>query len=352
MLFRSFLRLGTRTLVDARELERLVLVVGDKPVPVVVNDGRERECVFLSPDVHYVQYMKFELDKIRNDLSARALTVAVDALGRIARPLGFNRCVSVNNWLFTTNPSLTLSAPELGELTEALVRRFPAYALVLRNVDAREESARHLYRDAGWKLVINRPVHEWSHAGLNRSSRLHVRADAKLLADPRFTVDSRASLAPGDEHRIAELYRVLYLEKHSRYNPRFTSRFFRAVHDAGMWRFTTVALDGRIVAFCTTFDDGPRIVTALVGYDTKLDGHAYPLYRMVVAEAMRHAQERGRLLFLSTGSAKFKHYRGSREWIEHEAVYDAHLPPLGRVPWTLFRTALDLGVKGLDTGQI
>ena len=53
----DFLRLGPAGLLQTRDLERFVVLVGDKPVPVVVNDGSEQDCYILSPYAHFVKYM-------------------------------------------------------------------------------------------------------------------------------------------------------------------------------------------------------------------------------------------------------------------------------------------------------
>ncbi len=67
----EFLRLGPSRLIETRDLERLVLRVGDEFLPVVVNDGSESLCYLVSPEVHYVRYMEQELEKIENNRTAR-----------------------------------------------------------------------------------------------------------------------------------------------------------------------------------------------------------------------------------------------------------------------------------------
>ncbi|HEU5073016.1 MAG TPA: hypothetical protein VFU02_02570 [Polyangiaceae bacterium] len=133
----------------------------------------------------------------------------------------------------------------------------------------------------------------------------------------------------------------------------YTPAFFRLVHDSGMMTYSTVrSRDHRILAFGTSFEDESRSVAALVGYDTTLDRRSFPLYRMVVANGLRAAMQRNRVLFLSTGAANFKLCRGSYEWLEYEAVYDRHLPRHKRLPWKAFGALLDAGTRNLNTSQI
>ena len=62
---------------------------------------------------------------------------------------GFNRCVSVSNWLFTTSPQVKLSRQALVMLTERLVERFGDLPIVFRGLDLRVEETRRLFEDAG-----------------------------------------------------------------------------------------------------------------------------------------------------------------------------------------------------------
>lgn len=149
-----------------------------------------------------------------------------------------------------------------------------------------------------------------------------------------------------------KMYTALYVKKHQGFNCRYTARFFRLVHDAGLMTFTLVRHDRRIIAFGTFFEDGARRVATLVGYDTALDRRRFPMYRMVIADALRTAEAQRRRLFLSTGAASFKLNRGTYEWMEYEAVYDRHLPPHRRLPWAAFKAILDAGTKNLNTLEI
>jgi hypothetical protein len=350
---RDFLRLGPALLASTTEQERFVLAVDGTPIPVVVNDGREKDCYLLSPYAHYVKYARLEFDKI-SGMQARLLGRAVTSVGRLCLPLGFNRCLSVNNWLFTTSPDLRLTPSQLATVTRTLVERHPGLPIIFRCVDARDPATQRTFADAGYKLVVNRPVHEWHPERTERKHRRQARHDLKKLLHPPagLEVETPATLPPGAEEDVHRLYSLLYIQKHAGYNCRYTARFFRAAHDTGVMQFVLVRLEGRIVAFCTLFEDGDRTVLSLVGYDTALDRQKYPLYRMMMAHGLRLGFERNRLIFLSTGAATFKHNRGSKEWMEYEAVYDRHLPGYRRLPWSAFKAIYDRGVKDLDTLQI
>ncbi|HEX4352962.1 MAG TPA: hypothetical protein VHZ95_08615 [Polyangiales bacterium] len=351
----EFLRGGPRSLIEAVDLPRLVVAVESELVPVVVNDGRERLCYFLSPRVHYVDYMREELAKIRGNREAAILAYLVALLGRVSAPLGFNRCVSVNNWLFTTSPSLQLTAAGLTALTRALAERFP-FPIVVRGIDLRDDAARRTFERAGYAFVVNRPVFELDTTRIDKlasSQRAYIKRDQLALDRSGLRVVVDDPLPGDDAARVAALYRGLYLEKHSRFNARYTPAYFRLAADSGIERVVTLRDEaGTIVAFMTLRPERDRLVLALVGYDLARQAAGLPLYRGIFAAALRIAREEQRICFMSTGNAEFKRRRGGIEWLEYEAVYARHLSLPRRAPWQMFKSTFDLAIGKLDTSQI
>ena len=57
----------------------------------------------------------------------------------------------------------------------------------------------------------------------------------------------------------------------------------------------------------------------------------------------------GRPVFLSTGASSFKLNRGSREALEYEAVFTAHLGRARQLPWGVARSVYNLAARSLDT---
>jgi hypothetical protein len=350
----ELLRVGPARLTETRDLARLVLRFGDDFIPVVVNDGQESLCYLISPEVHYIRYMRDELSKIQGDRTARMVSAAVSAMGWIALPLGFNRLVSVNNWMLTTSQTVRLSEETLRDIAGYLSRRYPDFAVVFRGVDPRQAATKQAFESAGYELVLHRPVFESNAESRDATPnrRFTIRRDRRLLREPPLQVEIDAVLRSGEEFAIARLYRQLYLEKHSRFNVRYTPEFFRVAHDAGLERLITVRITGELVGFGTIRNDGDRLICALVGYDTRLDQRKLPVYRAVLAACLETAIAEQRVMFLSTGNAAFKRRRGGIEWFEYEAVYQRHLRPHRRLPWRMFRVAFERAKSGLDTSQI
>ncbi|WP_437579605.1 hypothetical protein [Sorangium sp. So ce887] len=356
--FVEFLRHGPSGLMDnGRSTRAFMAVVGDALVPLVVNDGDVDDCYLVSTRCHYILYMMFEMSKIRPRWKTWPLQRAVGLLGRVVTRAGFNRCVSINNWLLTTSPQNQLTRDELATLTAGLCRLFPEHALVMRAVDPREITAEAVIAACGYRLIAHRPVHEWDPtriARLSANQRAAVRKDLALFHDGPFSVREPKELAPAEAQRVAWLYHALYIGKHSRLNACFNAGFFHAVTSTGM---SPIALlerkdTGELVAFVTYFEDPGRLVSSLVGYDPQLPRNSFPCYRMALAFTFRLSIERRKPLFLSTGAASIKRRRGSYEWMEHEAYFVQHLPRTRQLAWDAMAALLNLAAARLDTSQI
>ncbi len=330
--------------------------VDGKTILVVTNDGDADDCYLVSAYAHYVRYMREEVAKLAPGVARLAVRAALEVLGAVARATRFNRTVSINNWLYSTNPSSDLRPAELAALTESLVRRYPSHALVFRSLDAGDGEQLARLRSAGYRLVINRPVHIWHpEFRMTRRQREEHARDRTLLRRSRIEIaDEQRLVAPGDFARMSELYRMLYIGKHSRLNPSLTPEYFALAIRTGALRAKLLHHDGCLVAFASYFVDGRRgmVVPTAVGYDTAPHRRALGLYRCLMSVLYTLAKESGLGLFLSSGAARFKLHRGSIERLEYEAVYDRHLSLARRLPWRATALLFRAAAASLDSSQI
>jgi hypothetical protein len=92
------------------------------------------------------------------------------------------------------------------------------------------------------------------------------------------------------------------------------------------------------------FSQGDVSTAPIVGYNTGLP-QSLGLYRLLMAQAFRHAIENQTLLNLSAGASGFKRLRGGMPAIEYSAVYARHLPLRSRrFLWTLHALTSCFGV--------
>ncbi|OXM82985.1 GNAT family N-acetyltransferase [Paenibacillus rigui] len=323
-----------------------VLRTGEHVLPVTVNEEEYDNSYVCSPYTHYVSYAKQELYLIESRLARRVFSGLLTVMGGLFRAGQFNRTVHANNWLVSTNLYPSCTSEELRAVTELLLERFPDHALVYRSLNrtTHAELIDSLQRE-GFRLVPSRQIYflEPSNpARMNAKARWLVKRDYGLLASNQYEVLEHEELRVTDVPRLAELYRLLYLDKYSYDNPQFGERFFELALRERLLHFQALrsTVTGRIDAVLGYFCRNGVMTTPVFGYDTSLP-QELGLYRMLSAVLIKQARSNGHLLHESSGAAQFKRNRGAVADIEYSAVYDAHLPWHRRAGWAFLQVVLN-----------
>lgn len=334
-----FMKESSEALVGNVRTRLLVMSVEGIPVPITVNDAEYANSYVCSPYTHYVSYARQELSLLRNRALIAALSAVLTGIGGLLKATHFNRVVHVNNWLLSTNLYPALSDEQWSAALDGLIRMFPGHAVAFRSLNA-TLNARELalLRGRRCRLVPSRQIYL-----LRTDDPEFANAKARwLLKRDRALADRHGYLAVGPEEivatdlpRIAELYRMLYLDKYSLHNPQFTARFYEQALAAGtleLHGYRDVAT-GRLEAILGFYAREGAMTTPLFGYDTSRP-KAHGLYRMLSALLIGIARDRGLLLHESSGAAQFKRNRGAVADIEYTALYDRHLPAWRRCSWS------------------
>ena len=333
------MREGPAHFIDNADVRMLALKLDDGVLPVVVAGERRESACVCSPYSHYIAYASEELGKLPNATTGRALRTALSILGRIASVALVDRVVYVNNWLWITNPVIRLSAEDVAAITTFLKTSFPDRAIVFRNVESvTRASLLRALRVNGYRTLAARKIYILDGADRDVRRKRDVRRDFALLRSTPYDLVGNDELTDHDVARITELYRMLYLEKYCTLNPHFNENFFRLVVKEKIFEVKAFRRNGRVDAFVANFLANGVFTPSAIGHDLKLP-RELGLYRLAFAALIRDALERGLPLNLSAGSGDFKRHRGGVPAVEFDAVYDAHLDPHRRLPWTLLRAA-------------
>ena len=314
----------------------LAIQVHREVMPLVVADPMPGNSNLCSPTSHYVDYARMEMGKPGLPASARTLRKALFLLDGPLRLFEADRVVYVNNWLWPTNPAARLTKEEIAVLTSHLVREFPDRAIVFRSLNALTcAPLLRKLQGCGYGTVASRKIYVFfpgsaEHAGMN------LRRDLKLLKETSYTVLGNGDLVASDASRLAQLYRMLYLEKYPSLNAQFNEKFFRHMLEEDILDFRVLKRGGRIEAFCGSFSRDDVINCPMIGHDLT-QPRKLGLYRLAFAMLMREAIDRGICINWSAGAGEFKLHRGCRPTVEFDAVYDAHLAPHRRIPWWILR---------------
>lgn len=308
------------TRVDQIEVE-------GRAYPLTLNEPiKGGTCYICDPVTAYVDYA---LDETRNFASRPALRAAVRGLIRACAPLvrasGLDHQVQVNNWLLSTNPVPGLTRSTVASLRDRLTREHPEHALVIRSLNATaDRMSLDALRAEGFRLLPARQIYLYGDTTAPPSA--DMKRDLKTLARTPLLRAGNDDFDAADYARSAQLYHMLYIQKYTHLNPRYTAAYLDRMHGAGVIRLAGLRdpADGRLVAVTGLFENGRTLTQPIAGYDTTRPQHE-GLYRMVMAMAQDHARQEGLFFNMSAGAAAFKRHRQARPVIEYAAVYAGHL---------------------------
>jgi hypothetical protein len=286
-----------------------------------------------------VQYPLGEIDRHRRGLDALLSRSLLLLSSRFLRASRIDEVVSVNNWLLATNPVADLDRQAVERLTAELCERFPRRAILFRTVNPENnpELVASLMA-CGYNLVASRTIYMLDPASRAYRQSANVRRDRKLLHDGNYELVPHEEMAAADMPRLAELHRLLNIQKHSELNADFSPVFFETAWRNRFFQFQALRKDNRIDAYIAFFELGGLLTASLIGYDVRLP-EDLGLYRRAVALLMQESRRRGLRMNFSAGAGAFKHHRGARPCVEYDAVFDRHLPLHRRAGWRLLKTA-------------
>lgn len=335
-----FARAGPTALVANVRTRMLGLKSGPRTLPVTVNEAEVGGSYVCLPHSAYALYARQELALVDVGIWRPVLAWLIDRAAPKLLEAGLNRIVHVDNWLLSTNLHGDWTGSDLPQIRRLLTARFPEHFLAIRSVDS--WSCPQLLSAGvadGWRRLPSRQI--WVVDDMESwARRSAVRHDRSVFARNRLARDGLSALGPNDPERIAELYRMLYVDKYSALNPVFTARFIRMAHQQGLLTFRGARdASGRLVAVSGSLSRGGILTPPVVGYDTDRPP-SEGLYRAACLLFGDQAREQGLRLNGSAGAAEFKRLRGARPVVEYSLVYDRHLASGRRrtvdmLQWTL-----------------
>ncbi len=322
--------------------------------PVTINETGGENAWVCSPLTTYSRYALEETRRVVPRALAWPLTGVIGAADRRLRAVGLDRAVSVNNWMLSTNLYPCAEGIDFPAVRDELETRWPDHAIWFRSLNALQHAHwLQALAQAGFALVPTRQVYVFRDVARSVSAHQNLKRDLKLLRSTPLRQVDGSTFSTDDFAAGEALYAQLYLEKYSRFNPRYTAAFLRAWHRAGLLELSGFRDEsGQLRAVIGIFSQGPLLTAPIVGYDTAWP-QAAGLYRLLMAHVLSVTLERAGTLNLSAGAAHFKRLRGGEPAIEYSAVWCGHLPkPTRRALGLLRMLATKVGLPIMERFQL
>ncbi len=321
-------RLNQNAFIENWHSEAALLKLEQAWLPLGVGHRVENQTYLSSPQHGYIDYARDELDQLQDEKTKRWAERALSVAEPWFSLLGLDRALSVNAWAVSTHLYPQWSLDKVSLLTDTLVTTFDDRPLWMRTLN--EVSDGKLMSNLienGWQLWPSRQVYLFDPKNAsNWANRRNNQIDQKLLRTTPLQLVLPHEFSLDDAPAMAQLYAMLYLDKHSRWNAHYNAAYFvQAIQQQWLDFYGFRDESGRLIAFIGVFADKRTMTTPMLGYDTNLPQNM-GLYRLLMGKVMALALERNLYLNLGAGSASFKKMRGGQPILEWHAFYGRHLP--------------------------
>lgn len=327
------------SLVQNFKTESIVIGKGEKALLATINSKEYGNTHICSPYNVYIGYAKSSA-KHFDQAWIRALIYSFTTIfGSLFKLFQFNKVIQLNNTLATVNIHPRDVHDFLPDVLEVLIERYPHHAILWPRINLMTDS--QLYEELKkheFTIIPTKTVHLYD-VTKNYMRIKTTKRDFSVLKQSQYKIVQHDELTDADMDRIHELYEMLFIKKHSEFNPNFTQKYFRYAHRSRWFEFTALrSPEGVIDAFCSQTKLHDVMVCGPSGYDTSKPAKL-GLYRMIIWLNLDKAFREKCLYNMGSGNELYKLNRGSIREIEYNAVYYRHLPLYRRIPWQILAWA-------------
>ena len=304
-------------------------------VPLTRTRKHPRNSYVCSPYSHYITYALKETQKLEPRWLGTCLATVLQYLGRYLQRGQFEPTAYVNNWLLSTNLYDVWPLPFITQLHHALVAHFPTTPIAFRSIDAKANAAlmNHLL-SLGYQPVFSRFVwYQDPHDRTVHRKKSYIR-DGQIFRRSGYTVRTHHDFTQEDYVRAAHLYSMLYIEKYSEMNPKFSALFLQEQCVNSHLQLRGLCKDGTLDAVYGFYTRNGFGTCPIFGYDTTIPKKV-GLYRSLSWLWAEEAKRLNIQIHASSGVGAFKRHRGAVPEIEYNMVYTEHLPRHMKRRWRL-----------------
>lgn len=331
----TFLNCPSQKLISNINTESIIITNSKEHCLGTINHCEYNNSHACSPYATYISYPKTMLNQFNKTWAKLLAMIFPRLLGTLFKAAKIDQVIQLNNDFSAVIYKPIMLYKQTPEIINLLTERYPNHLILLRRINP---ITTPLLVDAlkqnGFTLIADKPTHLFIPEN-KFMQRSHTKRDLTLLNKTNYTLVEQQSFTSEDLYRLHQLYQDLFIDKHTTSNPNYTLTFFEeAVKHRWLKFYAFRNPDGIIDAFSSLTHYDNIMNCGPIGYDlekpTKLG-----LYRMLVAQGLKLAQDNNAILNYGSGSDLFKLNRGSKKIIEYTAVYYRHLPKYRQLPWNL-----------------
>ncbi len=330
---------GVNKYIDNINTDLRALLIDDVVLPITISEANESSSLACSPYAHYISYSGDKLPR-----KARFfLGMGIKLLGTILKLGKVNKVVMVNNWLISTNLYPKLSQEQVEMIKSFLTRTFPDHTLIFRSInDYQLPELSSTLKKKKFDFIPGRIVFFTKSTDDKAFSSRMFKSDLSVLKNSPYEI---VNLYAEDAERAEDLYHKLNIEKHSKINTQYNSRFIELAIRNKLLVFKGLKKEGKLDAVIGYFSQDNVMTSPFFGYDTSLPSNV-GLYRQLSTILLQEAKKAGMSLNHSAGAGSYKKLRRAEPAVEYNAVYFKHLPLHRRFPWKVLKFGMDtIGIK-------
>lgn len=322
-------------------------------LPIIVNHAEYNNSYVCSPFTRYVTYASEELRFLQSPLLEGMLSCFLKMYGGFLKFGNINRAVCINNWLLSTNLYPSLDGISIKDVLEYFTTTFSRHAIMFPSLNGHTNGKlMEELQNEGCKLIPARKVFIFDKDCKDFTHMRQTQVDFSLLEETPYQIIFHDEFTENDYDRILELYYLLYINKYSHCNPKFSLDFIRLCHKKKLLNFQGLrGENGLLVGVIVSFQRNGVLATPLIGYDTAIP-LKHGLFRILTALSMKEALDKQLVFNMSAGVSEFKRWRGGTGCVEYIAVYYKHLSVLQRMVWkSLYLAMTHIGVPLLNRNR-
>ncbi|MGV2876424.1 GNAT family N-acetyltransferase [Macrococcus capreoli] len=317
-----------------------VILLNGQLIPYSVKDGGNKESWIHSFTGQYIDEMHSEVDRMEMPGVVKTLANQLLNIGRTILRFTGEKTVTVFPSFMSTTMYEGFEFDQIQEVTRILVARFPKHAIVYRTLNDKfhQEKMKQL-AGVGYSEMISRAIYIFAPSdGHSKNERKDLKKDMKRFEKSGYTFTSE--IKDDEFSQLMPLYKQVYLDKYSDFNPHYTEDFFRFIYNELNLAWFVVKDNDCIISFMGVSQTGNVLFPAYFGMDQSVKG----LYFMTSGLLYNFAKDNGYQINNSAGAKDYKLARGSRPYLEYHYIYYKHLKIVPFVSYALFtKVATPLG---------